>query len=187
MSGSDKSNAHGTVREAAEEAAKLGQAKFLSGYPEPWLVQVGVTGEALRVETPMIGDETITATGERVNLWLPRASLAWRVVKRNAMLPDRVTVGRGSENDVVIAEPSVSQLHAWFLPGDDEYLLVDAASKNGTRVDNQICEAEVPVPVHDVQTIRFGGTVRVLYVRSLSLWTLAESGLLDQRRDGSGE
>jgi len=55
---------------------------------------------------------------------------------------DLVTVGRTSQNDVVIPDASVSRHHAFFEQGaEGRYSLQDAGSTNGTTVNG----ASVPV------------------------------------------
>jgi len=47
-----------------------------------------------------------------------------------------VTIGRASNNDVVIPDPSVSRMHAMVKRGDDGiFLMLDAGSSNGTTIN----------------------------------------------------
>jgi ribosomal protein L27 len=47
-----------------------------------------------------------------------------------------VTLGRASNNDVVIPDPSVSRMHAVMKRNDDgAFLILDAGSSNGTTVN----------------------------------------------------
>jgi hypothetical protein len=46
-----------------------------------------------------------------------------------------VTFGRGEDNDIVIADPSVSRLHAELRQEADGYVIVDRGSSNGTWVN----------------------------------------------------
>jgi FHA domain len=54
--------------------------------------------------------------------------------KRFAIGDEPVTFGRG-ESDIVIADRSVSRLHAEIRPEDDGYILADRGSSNGTWVN----------------------------------------------------
>lgn len=47
---------------------------------------------------------------------------------------DRTAIGRGKDNDVVIADNSVSRHHALLAKTDKGYLLTDLSSFNGTKV-----------------------------------------------------
>ena len=47
-----------------------------------------------------------------------------------------ITIGRGSENDVVIPDVSISRFHAFAKQGaNSEWLIQDAGSTNGTTVN----------------------------------------------------
>jgi hypothetical protein len=52
--------------------------------------------------------------------------------KSGASFPDRITIGRTSNNDVVIADTSVSRLHAYIKRSGAGWLVADAGSKNGS-------------------------------------------------------
>ena len=52
--------------------------------------------------------------------------------KPGASFPDRITIGRTGNNDVVIADISVSRLHAYVRRTDAGWVLADAGSKNGS-------------------------------------------------------
>src|SRR5690606_1376399 len=52
--------------------------------------------------------------------------------KAGAAFPDRITIGRTSNNDIVIADSSVSRLHAYFRRTQSGWLVADAGSKNGS-------------------------------------------------------
>lgn len=49
----------------------------------------------------------------------------------------RITLGRGPENDLVLAYPMVSTRHAAIQPYRDSYLLEDLDSTNGTKVNGR--------------------------------------------------
>jgi hypothetical protein len=51
-------------------------------------------------------------------------------------------VGRGSHNDIVIQDDSVSETHAKLQRRDDGWYVVDAGSTNGTYVDGHRLSAE---------------------------------------------
>lgn len=55
----------------------------------------------------------------------------------------RVTIGRTSNNDIVLEDTSVSRFHAW-LQLDDTWAIVDAGSRNGTYVSGKKLIAKVP-------------------------------------------
>ncbi|GMU06293.1 FHA domain-containing protein [Corallococcus caeni] len=69
-----------------------------------------------------------------------------------------ITVGRTSNNDVVLDDGSVSRFHAWFSrdAGDAGFLLTDAGSKNGSYVGGGRLLARKPMPLEDGVRLRFG-------------------------------
>lgn len=46
-------------------------------------------------------------------------------------------IGRHPENDIVIDEQNVSRFHAQIIPDDDQWIVLDNRSTNGTRVNDQ--------------------------------------------------
>jgi pSer/pThr/pTyr-binding forkhead associated (FHA) protein len=46
----------------------------------------------------------------------------------------RVTIGRTSNNDVVLDDNSVSRFHGWFESDEHGWSIIDAGSRNGTWV-----------------------------------------------------
>lgn len=69
-------------------------------------------------------------------------SEAWLLALSGAMKGDvvpleheRLTIGRSSDNDLLLSEPTVSRLHATIQPTDRGWTLKDANSKAGTYVN----------------------------------------------------
>jgi pSer/pThr/pTyr-binding forkhead associated (FHA) protein len=75
-----------------------------------------------------------------------------------------VTVGRTSNNDLVLDDPSISRFHAWFQgEGEHDWSVVDAVSKNGTFVNGELLKPKQPMRIGDDVKIRFG-TVEVTFL-----------------------
>jgi pSer/pThr/pTyr-binding forkhead associated (FHA) protein len=96
----------------------------------------------------------------------PAAALANLVVRSGDLKGQRfpirvpvVNVGRAEYNDIAIAEDSVSTTHAKLQRREGIWMLVDLDSTNGTMVDGEAVEGEVPlapgalIRFGDVQTI----------------------------------
>jgi hypothetical protein len=64
-------------------------------------------------------------------------------------LQPRTTIGRASENLVVVADPVVSSRHAAISARGDRWWVEDLGSTNGTQVNDQWVSAPVPVGVGD--------------------------------------
>lgn len=77
------------------------------------------------------------------------------VVGRDAATT-RISLGRAAGNDLVLSDARISKMQAWFeRTPEGEWLVGDAGSTNGTRVDAS------PVPrTHGVR-IRSGARIRV--------------------------
>jgi pSer/pThr/pTyr-binding forkhead associated (FHA) protein len=65
-----------------------------------------------------------------------------------------VNIGRGDYNDVVIADPSVSTMHAKLQRRDAVWILTDLGSTNGTFVEGERLTGEVPLSPGT--TLKFG-------------------------------
>jgi adenylate cyclase len=65
-----------------------------------------------------------------------------------------VNIGRGDYNDVVIADPSVSTMHAKLQRRDAIWILTDLGSTNGTFVEGERLTGETPLSPGT--TLKFG-------------------------------
>jgi len=91
----------------------------------------------------------------------PLASLLFRSGElKGKRLPIKVPVvniGRGDYNDLVIADPSVSTMHAKLQRREDVWILSDLGSTNGTFVEGERLKGEVPLSPGT--TLRFGDVI----------------------------
>src|SRR5262249_20808379 len=74
---------------------------------------------------------------------------------------DHLCVGRAMRNDIVIADGTVSSLHAYLDPVGATFQLSDQGSKNGTFVNTKRLERGERVLVVAGDCIRFGQ--RIVY------------------------
>jgi pSer/pThr/pTyr-binding forkhead associated (FHA) protein len=77
------------------------------------------------------------------------AALAGR---RFALRSGRQTIGRGSDNDIVIDDASVSSSHAWIINQHGRHVIMNTLSTNGTFVNDR--------RVHET-ALRHGDRVRL--------------------------
>ena len=70
--------------------------------------------------------------------------------------PDRVSVGRARNCDIVMRDPSISKLHAHFRVGGPKVELVDIDSQNGTRINGRALAPHQPAQVSNGDTVLFG-------------------------------
>jgi len=63
-------------------------------------------------------------------------------------------VGRGSMTDIVIIDATISRRHAMIAWSDNQYVVTDLQSGNGTRVNG--VRIEEPTALHDGDEVQFG-------------------------------
>jgi transcriptional regulator with GAF, ATPase, and Fis domain len=109
----------------------------------------------------------------------PRVTWTDAAGSHQMLLSGRVGVGSASGNDLEIADPTVSRIHAELDPRDGSVWVRDLGSRNGTFVENvHVTEAEVP----DGGSVLVGGTVlrieRVGQPTAIDLWPTHTFGQL---------
>jgi hypothetical protein len=68
-----------------------------------------------------------------------------------------LTIGQGSQNDVVLVDDSVSTTHARLEYTAGGWLLTDLGSTNGTYLEGARLAPNVPTPLAYGSQLRFGG------------------------------
>jgi pSer/pThr/pTyr-binding forkhead associated (FHA) protein len=71
-------------------------------------------------------------------------------------LPDTATIGRDSDNDIVLESITVSRCHALLIRDVADLLLFDLESSNGTLVNGRAARLDEPVRLIDGDVIRLG-------------------------------
>jgi hypothetical protein len=84
--------------------------------------------------------------------------------KPGASFPDRITIGRTSNNDVVIPDTSVSRLHAYVRRDAGRWLVADAGSKNGSWLHGVKLEARREQPLVSRTVLRLGDVDLTFYL-----------------------
>lgn len=68
----------------------------------------------------------------------PQGYVVFPITKNvNNPWPERISLGRARNCDVVVRHASVSKLHAHFFLEDSKLVLADAKSTNGCRINNR--------------------------------------------------
>lgn len=131
-----------------------------------------VLGWPLRVSVPHIGDET--PTGLAPMDAHPVEEVPRGVTPMEAHLPEwqlhdlekpdhsatnfntlKITIGRGENNDLVIAQPTVSNIHATIEYRDEAFFLEDQRSANGTRLNDRKVANGQPIRLKSGDRIKF--------------------------------
>ncbi len=110
------------------------------------------------------GKTPLFATGSTSKLNRPSATepVVFELKKMNARsnaFSMGITVGRTDNNDITIADDSISRFHAYFTCErlTDTWKLIDAESKNGTWLGPLRLPSNSPHPLPPIGTIKFGG------------------------------
>ncbi len=77
---------------------------------------------------------------------------------RTVLGATKITIGRASDNTLVLNDMKASSHHAEIRPEGQYYSLVDLGSMNGTFVNEQQLYAGAPRPLQSGDTIRIGDT-----------------------------
>lgn len=157
----------------------LGRDEFLAaaapaalvryGASRPGAGSVGMTTQTLDRGLPREPDERADAEGVdwarlhgRVTAEPTEMEIYPLAKKPGASFRDRITIGRTSNNDVVIVDHSVSRLHGYVRQGEG-WMFADAGSKNGSWLDDQRLEPRREAPLSTGAVLRLGDVVARFY------------------------
>jgi hypothetical protein len=176
------------IEDQVEEWRRLKVAmprdRFMERFAHPFLLRQTIVdreketkdewgGEAARIQfNTDVRDAPVLPTGAGV-LGRMRGAKVIPIIKAPGNpFPDRISVGRASNCDIVLRESSVSKLHAHFhVITPIEVELVDTKSANGTRVNAKPVEPLVATRLRNGDSIFFG-SVAVQFYDPGRLWDL---------------
>jgi pSer/pThr/pTyr-binding forkhead associated (FHA) protein len=141
------------LEQFAEQYRDVGEESFKRLYPWPFLVALGMAGEI--EESRASGTSIINLTDSI----LERGRIAGRVFplsKARDSPKGPITIGRTSENDVVIPEYSVSRKHCFIASVEGSYRVTDWGSANGTLVNEIDIGKMTPRALHGGEIITLG-------------------------------
>ncbi|MBA3456163.1 MAG: FHA domain-containing protein [Deltaproteobacteria bacterium] len=84
--------------------------------------------------------------------------------KPGASFPDRITIGRTPNNDIVIVDHSVSRFHAYLRLAGKDWVVADAGSKNGSWLGSTTLEARKERTLTSKAIVRLGDVDLTFYV-----------------------
>lgn len=85
-------------------------------------------------------------------------------------LDSDMTLGRGSDNDIILEDPFLSKKHARFILRDGKIYIEDLNSRNGTHINGKPIEKDIEVLLSDGDKLKMGN------VEFLFICAAAESG-----------
>jgi len=104
-------------------------------------------------------------------------TLVIEIRKRASSAPvNMICVGRASNNDIVLANSTVSKLHTYFVVSDQggSYEIVDANSTNGTIVNNSRLVPYKNQSLFNRDHIQFGPSIHMMYFTSQGFYDLLQ-------------
>ena len=78
---------------------------------------------------------------------------------RIVLAPTPLTIGRTPDNQLVVSDPKASSHHAEIRPTGQGFSIIDLGSTNGTFVNNQRIDPNIPRSLTSGDRIRIGDTV----------------------------
>jgi len=153
--------------EQYRQLIRLGRDEFLAAAAPAVLVRF--RGEA-QAET---GGRTLTLEDGSIDETLPLGSFSITdidmaihpLLKRaGASFPDRITIGRTSNNDVTIPDHSISRLHAYARLTGDRWVVADAGSKNGSWLRGETLEPRKERAIRSREVLRLGDVDLTFYL-----------------------
>lgn len=137
-----------------EDASQLSPAEFVARHGDSFLLT------ATRLQAPTEDAFTdVKLEDDRSDHTAGISMLVYPVRPSGQAKVHLLTLGRTSNNDVVVRDTSVSRFHAYVKPGDNGGLLIqDAGSTNGTVVNGQSVPARGNGPAVELKP---GDDVRV--------------------------
>jgi hypothetical protein len=84
--------------------------------------------------------------------------------KAGASFPDRITIGRTSNNDIVVADASISRLHAYVRRDGKQWVVADGGSKNGSWLKGSTLEPRRERSLDSRAVLRLGDVDLTFYL-----------------------
>ena len=118
----------------ADELSRIGDDAFAQAHPHTVLVVTGVVG-ALAEQVPLNRTMVTEPAGLSVQAVVGLIGRVFPLVKGKYSSPGPISLGRTPDNDVTIAESSISARHCFLRVLGSQISLTDAGSTNGTLVN----------------------------------------------------
>jgi hypothetical protein len=93
--------------------------------------------------------------------------------RQKDLFPDMVTIGRVPNNDIVLAYPTVSKVHAYLRREGEAWRLHDNRSRNGTFVAGRRLPAGGAHALEDGDLVHIGPSLALTFLLPASLYGYA--------------
>lgn len=156
--------------------ATLGREAFLAAAAPAAFVRLhAADSSVISGTTPAtIEDETVDETRPvtKVGAEDTAALAVFPIVKKpGASFPDRVTIGRTANNDLVLSEHSISRFHAYVRQDGQSWLFADAGSKNGCDLQGERLAPRKEKPLISRAVVRVGD-IELTFYRAIDLYAV---------------
>ena len=170
------------IVEHVREAASLTLSLFLQKYdcsvlicPQEaeWMADFPLQFETYRGEYPE-GDRSYFSPSTESQI---AKTLVVEIRKQSSPAPSNmICVGRAADNDIVLANQTISKLHSYFLASKDQelYEIVDANSTNGTLVNSIRLAAYESYPLANGDQVQLGPIIKMVYFTSQGFYDLLQ-------------
>lgn len=145
-------------------------AMFCSECGAQLIYATGVPTSAIRATTGSLRAKDVGLKGSPLPVTFPDAQVSLNIISTGDVLPfagqEDVTLGRVSEGQPVVPdidltpykayEAGVSRMHASIRIIEDQVLITDLGSANGTRVNGMQITSHIPYPVKHGDILTLG-------------------------------
>lgn len=130
------------------------------------------------IPTPSSSSDTTVrgSTVPRDELAVTPSSTVFFIEKSNRNpFGSMITVGRATNNDVVLPLRTVSKMHSYFMPSGSTWKITDQHSANGTFVDGLKLPDGRGMTLTDGAKIGFGNEAQCRFYSPRGVWKLIEA------------
>jgi hypothetical protein len=146
--------------------------KFVASCPFPFLVGRASTIRPSGPQPTMIGSISGTAPIDAPILESAGNAVTIHAVRKvQTSFPTMITIGRTSNNDIIVNDVQISKFHAFFRTVDGKTQLVDTGSRNGTWLgQTRVTKAGADIKLGDMVRL---ARLEFLYVDAGECWDAA--------------
>jgi len=160
---------HQSLDEFQSRHSDLDKEAFLAKFPDPFLlVELGTKPDQPEMFQTLSGTKNPNRPTEPISKngkFLYSIVVSLTKTDRNTF-QNMITVGRASNNDVIISHPSISKFHAYFRvdPESDKATITDVGSSYGTVAEGNVLEKNTAFPVQSGSVLIFSRSAKATFL-----------------------